>query len=369
MEVDDVHPQNSLAPLGEREAAARHAVLYCATTVEEVINAIPGVYRSVLRGPLLEVASLEEKYQANLAKRERWDTLKKDGKFPPHIAGLKVATYQASKEFAAAIMQQPVPPEGHVPKAGDEERYNTLKLIDRRHHAFKVEEFDAQLRIVGDELKFQAEALSAQGLFDKLSPLVKRHWTEVIEKASQSPVFTSNEQGAIVQTWTLNPVAKKIYEDVLHDLTVYAHRIRILVQTRSSLKAEKEKKKKELHKRVDAMHVDGDGTKAVQDAVKSISPSASVQSMIDSRFSALQKKIDKRLANSQGSGSSSKKGKAPNKKSGLPVQDGKRVVPLPSRQARVDVVKNAAKRQKKSARMSTGGRPPKGKGKGKGKKN
>ncbi|KIJ60885.1 hypothetical protein HYDPIDRAFT_170027 [Hydnomerulius pinastri MD-312] len=274
MSFNTTHLLRALSPLhagadardedSDTRRLARHTRLQGATSVDDLVALVPADFRHVLREPLLGIAATATKLAATRTTLAKWEGHLVAGTYPPHLHQ-KAPAVQLTKGFGESA-------DGAAHKA----------KLDAAHAAWLKGSLEDSIRAKRDEILFLERALTPEVLFKDLSPVIAERQKDIMEKTKLPVLEHNDETGELVLVrWQDNDGAQRLGKEMLEDCTIFALRIRSIVDARDFTARSKRDGKKAVKEAADV---------EMADAAR---PGPSMQSLIDKAVSAAVKKLAK----------------------------------------------------------------------------
>ncbi|CCM06662.1 uncharacterized protein FIBRA_08947 [Fibroporia radiculosa] len=287
----------------------RYGALSMATSVDDVLDVIPGPYRDSLRVPLLELRKKQEKLVAVRLSVAQLDAHRRADTLPPHIAGMKLALPQVSAEWAKGEVYQAWADERQ--KAFRQDVQCTLREAWYEQRVLEMNYLETQLAM---ETVLPPIAKTIGELYDDLATRSKdAKWESVTVEGQTTPSGHAVQESRIAG-WTPNPVIASEYKTLMAALGRICNAVITLELTKARRAAQIRQKKAVIKETADV------------EMGEASSSTAAMQAEVQRAVAASLEKMGYRKVG--------------------------------------DDAKSLYKGKKKSARISTGGKPPKASGSG-----
>jgi hypothetical protein len=264
------------ATAGSVERSARHLRIMAAETLEDVILCVPPTFRAALSEPLRGISQETQRCINARATLAKWRTHEASGTIPTHLRSSAPQVQQSAGYKDAA-----------------EAKAFQAKLRDA-HLAYLKAQLTTSIAAKADEVKSLEAVLTPEKLFERLRPLITTR-ADVLVETQKIPVFRELRRGEpTLSGFEENPVVKRLCDQVLHDVVVYALRVVALVHSQDALSKSRLDKKRSLSEATVAAAGDGDNATMLNAAAGPSLANSSIQSLVDKAVKAAVRQVTQR---------------------------------------------------------------------------
>lgn len=196
--------------------AGRWIALQTASTVTEVIGALPTSYREALKQPLTFLTQLvDQAHQTRLVLR-RLESHKANKTWPPQLAGVQAPSLQPHKLFLEAL-----------PNALD----NIKSITDK----YRSDALDAMIAEKTAELEWYETQLKPDTYLLDIRKVVDRAWDGLKSVTRAAKYERDAMSGEIsISGWVTDEIQKAIYNSLCEDLSTFCHTVLNIVRGKNA---------------------------------------------------------------------------------------------------------------------------------------